>query len=123
MMSNKESGLGWFDLKIELTEHTDYPTSVIMEFKIIKNKNNDDDEYVPIDDYEKTGPNEDEVECRLRKKVKEGLEQILKKKYDSDTSRYTKLVECGIAFQGKQTCVLGKVLRKEGDHWIENEDS
>jgi len=121
IMSNKESGLGRFDLKNEPTEHANYSTSVIMEFKIIKNKNNDDDEYDSIDDYEETGPNEDEVEYMLKKKAKEGLEQISKKKYDSDiTSRSTKLVECGIAFQGKRTCVLGKVFCKEGDHWIES---
>ena len=121
MMSNKEGGLGRFDLKIEPTEHADYLTSVIMEFKIIKNKNSDDDEYDPIDDYEETGPNEDEVECKLRKKAKEGLEQISKNKYDSDiNSRSTKLVECGIAFQGKQTCVLSRVLRKERDQWVED---
>lgn len=121
LLSNREGGLGRFDLKIEPTEHADYLTSVIMEFKIIKNKNSDDDEYDPIDDYEETGPNEDEVECKLRKKAKEGLEQISKNKYDSDiNSRSTKLVECGIAFQGKQTCVLSRVLRKERDQWVED---
>ena len=39
--------------------------------------------------------------------------------------RTTKLVECRISFQGKRACVLSsvlsRVLRKEGDQWVEDE--
>ena len=51
-MSDKESSLRYFNLKIELTENAIYQTSVIMEFKILKtyNKNENEDEYNLIDD-------------------------------------------------------------------------
>ncbi|RIA84340.1 hypothetical protein C1645_421767 [Glomus cerebriforme] len=131
LMSNKESGLGRFDLKIEPTENAIYQTSVIMEFKLLKHKNNDEDEYNIIDDetddeetgHEKTDNekfiDEDETGHGLRKKSEEALAQIIEKKYRTGI-RTAKLVECGIAFQGKRAYVLSRVLCKEGDQWVED---
>ena len=130
LMSNKESGLGHFDLKIEPTENAIYQTSVIMEFKLLKHKNDDEDEYI-IDDetddvetgHEKTDNekfiDEDETEHGLQKKSEEALAQIIEKKYRTGI-RTAKLVECGIAFQGKCAYVLSRVLHKERDQWVED---
>jgi len=115
--SNKECGLGLFDLKIIPNEGANYLTSVIMEFKAIKNKYHDDDKYCK--EIESDFNEDNKVESDLQKKAIEGFEQISKKKYEFDpNSRSTKLVKCGIAFQKKQVCVLGKVLQKKGE-WIE----
>ncbi|CAI2187746.1 12947_t:CDS:2 [Funneliformis geosporum] len=54
------------------------------------------------------------------KKSEEALAQIIEKKYRTGI-RTTKLVECGIAFQGKRAYVLSRVLRKERDQWVEDE--
>ena len=63
--------------------------------------------------------NEDETEHELWKKSEEALAQIAEKKYRTGI-RTTKLVECGIAFQGKRAYVLSRVLRKERDQWVED---
>ena len=130
LKSNKESGLGRFDLIIEPTDNAIYQISVIMEIKILKHKNNDEDEYDIIDDEtddEETGHEkidnekfiDDETERGLRNKCEEALAQIIEKKYRTGI-RTAKLVECGIAFQGKRAYVLSRVLRKERDQWVED---
>jgi hypothetical protein len=117
--SNKECGLGLFDLKLVPNEGANYLTSVIIEFKAIKSKYHDDDEY--CEEIESDfNEEENNVESYLQKKAIEGFKQILEKKYEFDpNSRSTKLVECGIAFCGKQVCVVGRVLQRIGNEWKE----
>jgi hypothetical protein len=94
--SNKESGLGRFDCRIEPREGKNcLKTTAIMEFKI-SNKSN------------------------LLENAIKGFNQIMDKKYYSDLNpRSTKLIESGIAFCGKQVCVVGRVLEKNDDgKWI-----
>src|ERR1043165_8102551 len=75
---------------------TMFETSIIMEFKVLKKEKK---------------KNKGNVYELLQTNSKEGLAQILEKKYRSGIpARSTKLVECGIAFQGKQACVLSRVL-------------
>ncbi|GBC04418.1 hypothetical protein RclHR1_05680003 [Rhizophagus clarus] len=76
--------------------------------------------YVDESNEETKYGNEDETECEIRKISEEALAQIVEKKYLTGI-RTTKLVECGIAFQGKRACVLSRVLRKESDQWVEDE--
>ena len=123
-LSNREAGEGRFDVRISPnTENVVYPVSIIMEFKVCKKnkKNNDNDEYeyVESSDEEIKYESEDETERELRKKSEEALAQIVEKKYRTGI-RTTKLVECGIAFQGKRAYVLSRVLRKERDQWVED---
>jgi hypothetical protein len=94
--SNKESGLGRFDCRIEPRESKIcLKTTAIMEYKI-SNKSN------------------------ILEKAIEGFKQIMDKKYYADLNpRSTKLVECGIAFCGKQVCVVGRVLQRIGNEWKE----
>ncbi|CAJ0830352.1 4211_t:CDS:2, partial [Entrophospora sp. SA101] len=106
LMSNKEEGLGRFDLKIEpVGNNVEFETSIIMEFKVLKKEKK---------------KNKGNVYESLQANSKEGSAQILEKKYRSGIpTRSTKLVECGIAFQGKQACVSSRVLHKEGNRWVE----
>ena len=54
----------------------------------------------------------------LQNKAEEGLKQIVEKRYCSSIPEFTeKLVECGIAFQGKQACVFGEVFRNVNGQW------
>ena len=100
LLSNREAGEGRFDVRIvPITENVIYPTSIIMEFKVYK-KN---EKIIDNDEYE--DEDEDKIERWLRKKSEEALAQIIKKKYCTGIQT-TKLVECGIAFQGKASmCV------------------
>ncbi|KAF0562300.1 DUF1703-domain-containing protein [Gigaspora margarita] len=103
--SNREEGLGRFDLRIDPeSPNVKFETSIIMEFKILrKNK-------------KKTGG----VSKLLRDAAEEGLAQISNMKYCSSTpARSTKLVNCGIAFEGKEACVLSRVFNKEDNQWVE----
>lgn len=94
IQSNKEGGLGRFDLRIDPESQVEFETSIIMEFKVLKKKTENSHKY-------------------LKDSAKEGLAQILDKKYRTGVpERSIKLVECGIAFQGKQICILSRVLTK-----------
>jgi hypothetical protein len=114
LLSNREAGEGRFDVRIvPITENVVYPISIIMEFKVYKKNEKiiDNDKYGDED--------EDKTERWLRKKSEEALAQIVEKKYRTGI-KTTKLVECGIAFRGKRACVSSRVLRKEGDQWVED---
>ncbi|PKC01269.1 DUF1703-domain-containing protein [Rhizophagus irregularis] len=98
LSSNREAGEGRFDVRIvPNTEKVIYEVSILMDFKI----------------YDKKKKNID-----MEKKAKEALDQIKEKKYRTGI-RTTKLVECGIVFQGKRAYVLSRVLHKKGDQWVE----
>jgi hypothetical protein len=95
LTSNRESGEGRFDLKIEPTEKVLFKTGVYMEFKVLPKRGNSE---------------------KLLDKANEGLRQIKKKRYFSDLPEYTEqCVICGIAFQGKDACIVGEVLSGEAD--------
>ena len=95
LTSNRESGKGRFDLKIEPTEKVLFKTGVYMEFKVLPKRDNSE---------------------KLLDKANEGLRQIKKKRYFSDLPEYTEqCVICGIAFQGKDACIVGEVLSGEAD--------
>jgi hypothetical protein len=126
LTSNREAGDGRFDIRIvPITEDVIYPISIILEIKVCKKnkKNKDSDEYEYVDesssDEEIKYGNEDEIERELRKKSEEALAQIIKKGYRTGI-RTTKLVECGIAFQGKHAYVSSRVLHIERDQWVED---
>ena len=135
LTSNREAGDGRFDIRIvPITEDVIYLISIILEIKVCKKnkKNNDDDEYEYVDEFsdeeikyvDESGDDEikyeddDEMEP-LRKKSEEALKQIIKKEYRTSI-RTTKLVECGIAFQGKHAYVSSRVLRKVNNQWVED---
>ncbi|RIB20695.1 hypothetical protein C2G38_2303132 [Gigaspora rosea] len=102
IQSNKEEGFGRFDLRIDPESQVEYETSIIMEFKVLKNSSKNS-------------------HINLKESAKEGLKQILDKKYRTGVPRRSgKLVECGIAFQGKQICILSRVLTKiDNNQWVE----
>ncbi len=107
LSSNREAGEGRFDVRIvPNTEKVIYPVSILMEYKVY-NKN------------KKNKKKNIDMDCELRKKAEEALDQIIKKKYRTGI-RTTKLVECGIVFQGKCAYVLSRVLHKKGNQWVED---
>ncbi|CAG8515477.1 4056_t:CDS:2, partial [Ambispora leptoticha] len=104
--SNREEGYGRFDYRITPTEKAIiFRTAVIMEFKIRKSKNKDDEEFDERD---------------LQKLAMDALQQIDRNQYDTGLSSSSAniLVKCGIAFQGKDCYAVGTVFKKEGDKWV-----
>lgn len=81
-----------FDLKIEPTEKVDFKTGIYMKFKIL---------------------NHDDKNEKLQNEANEALEQIKNNNYFSDFPEFTEQnIICGIAFQGKDVCIMGEVLNK-----------
>lgn len=109
LSSNREAGEGCFDVRIvPNTEKVIYPVSILMEYKVCNMKKKKKKKSIDID-----------MDCELQKKAEKALDQIIEKKYRT-AIRTTKLVECGIVFQGKRAYVLSRVLYKKGDQWVEN---
>ena len=83
-----------------------------MEFKILKtyNKNGNEDEYNLIDDET------DDEETDQEKTDNEKFIDI--KQNDRTDIKTTKLVECGIVFQGERACVLSRVLHMCDDSFL-----
>ncbi|KAF0545630.1 DUF1703-domain-containing protein [Gigaspora margarita] len=90
--SNREAGLGRYDVKI-VPKPGVYETAIIIEFKVVRDKKS------------------------LYDMAQEGLFQIEEKQYRVGLEENVKkLLEIGIAFEGKKACVLGRLLHrtKEG---------
>ncbi|RHZ77895.1 hypothetical protein Glove_169g63 [Diversispora epigaea] len=88
VLSNRESGYGRYDIAI-FSESGGYEMAIIIEFKVVKKNKN------------------------LVDMAREGLDQIEEKQYRAGLHKDTKkLLEIGIAFEGKKACVLGHLLHR-----------
>ncbi|RHZ64753.1 hypothetical protein Glove_320g155 [Diversispora epigaea] len=95
VLSNRESGYGRYDIAI-FPESGGYEIAIIIEFKVVKKNNN------------------------LVDVARKGLDKIEEKQYRAGLHKNTKkLLELGIAFEGKKACVLGHLLnRTDEGTWI-----
>ena len=92
--SNQEGGLGRFDALIEFPEARQV---AILEYKVAKQYRGDS----------------------IETKAMEALSQIEAKQYRQVVSEENdQLTEVGIAFQGKQVMVIGKVYDKSDGKWV-----
>ncbi|CAG8618400.1 4491_t:CDS:10, partial [Diversispora eburnea] len=88
VLSNRESGYGRYDIAI-FSESGGYEIAIIIEFKVVKKNKN------------------------LVDMARQGLDQIKEKQYQAGLHKDTKkLLEIGIAFEGKKACVLGHLLHR-----------
>ncbi|KAJ3001741.1 UNVERIFIED_CONTAM: hypothetical protein HDU68_006684, partial [Siphonaria sp. JEL0065] len=88
--SNHEGGTGRYDIKIMPTTQISTSVGVIIEFKVV-------------------GENED-----LQDMAFAGLNQVRDKEYRAACPpELTKLCEYGIAFKGKNSCVVGEKWEKD----------
>ncbi|RHZ86569.1 hypothetical protein Glove_49g29 [Diversispora epigaea] len=86
--SNREDGFGRYDVKIVPKPGVD-ETAIIIEFKVVRDKKD------------------------LHDMAQEGLLQIEEKRYRVGLEENVKrLLEIGIAFEGKKACVLGHLLHR-----------
>ncbi|CAG8854861.1 34162_t:CDS:1, partial [Gigaspora margarita] len=92
--SNREAGFGRYDVKI-IPKPGVNETAIIIEFKVVRDKKS------------------------LYDMAQEGLLQIEEKQYRVGLEENVKkLLEIGIAFEGKKACVLGHLLhRTEEGAW------
>ncbi|CAG8504850.1 2445_t:CDS:2, partial [Scutellospora calospora] len=95
--SNREAGMGRYDVKI-VPKSGVGEIAIIIEFKIVHDNKS------------------------LSDVAHEGLCQIEKKQYRAGLQdEVKKLLEIGIAFEGKKACVVGHLLhRTEGREWIKS---
>ncbi|RHZ89192.1 hypothetical protein Glove_18g108 [Diversispora epigaea] len=95
VLSNCESSCGRYDIAI-FSESGNYEMAIIIEFKVVKKNKN------------------------LVDMTHEGLDQIEKKKYQTDLHKnIKKLLEIEIVFEEKKAYVLGHLLhRKDEGTWI-----
>ncbi|RHZ56085.1 hypothetical protein Glove_406g57 [Diversispora epigaea] len=91
VLSNRESGCGRYDIAI-FSESGGHRMAIIIEIKVVRNNKN------------------------LVDVAREGLNQIVEKQYRAGLHKDTKkLLEIGIAFEGKKTCVLGHLLHRTNE--------
>jgi hypothetical protein len=98
--SNDLGGFGRYDKLLEEKSGIPNASAAIFEYKVVREKEN------------------------IQKKVDDALKQIEDRQYRTVCSEHVrKLVECGIAFQGKKVMVKGRILMKQQGLWVVQDGS
>jgi hypothetical protein len=97
ILSNREGGLGRYDMLIEQTEKMRDAKAILIEFKVAKQENN------------------------IGMVTQAALEQVENRLYRVAVSNHVQyLIELGIAFEGKMVHVLKRIFqRDESENWEE----
>ena len=98
--SNDLAGFGRYDKLLEEKSEIPNARAAIFEYKVVREKEN------------------------IERRVDDALKQIEDCQYRMACSEHIqKLIECGIAFQGKKVMVKGRILTKKQGQWvIQNDD-